>query len=79
MTDDDDGVPPPACIGEHAVPPIRLNHQNATGTTESRSRSEASHCTTNRAVNSAWPRNPTSSQKVNLGMADAPPRLIRAA
>src|SRR5438128_1283241 len=43
-------------------PPVRLSHQNATGTTEVRFFSEATHCTRNRAVKTAWPRKPSLTQ-----------------
>src|SRR3954453_20943245 len=39
-------------------PPVRLSHQKATGTTEARFFSEATHWTRNLAVKTAWPRKP---------------------
>src|SRR3954447_23081221 len=63
------------------LPPSRLSHQKATGTTESRFFSEAIHCTRNRAVKAAWPAKPitsqawTSGQRTRTSTRDAPSPL----
>src|SRR6478735_9352926 len=46
-----------------------LSHQKATGTTESRFFSEATHCTRNLAVKIPWPKNPITSHVCTVVIA----------
>src|SRR4051794_15435406 len=59
--------------------PNRLSHQKATGTTESRLRSEAIHCARNLAVKINWPAKPIESQIfVSVVIAQASLAIVRA-
>ena len=62
LADDEYRILPVDGISEQCRSAAEAEHQKASGTTLRRARSLAIHWTRKRAENSAWPRNPTTSQ-----------------